>query len=1293
MIKAPHVLTLCALACVLALALSGALARAAVTHEFLPEASKKISEGVPASSGAPLAGPLSEPLSMTVDSGELFLADGHAANYRLDKFNASSGAFVSQFDQVPSLSFLHQGVAVGHASGEVYVGGDEFAGKPEGAVAVFSAAGGLLAVWKGTDTPSKAFGCFECEGTGDVAVDNSAGLTWAAGDVYVADPLHGVVDVFKPIAGGGEEYVARLEGPEPPGVLFGHTVSVAVSQSSGEVLVVDGETSTAGKSVDIFKPTVISGQYEFLGKLTGTPNGSFERVSGVSVDGGNGDIYVVEGEGRARVYQFNAAGEYLARFTGTPAGPFSQPESVAVDPASHHVYVGDHTQGSVGVVDAYGETLVIPDVAVVEPVSSLKPTSVTLRGTVNPDEAGEATCEFEYGTSTSYGQKVPCTGPVANGKLEVAVESVSITGLQPDTTYHYRLDATNKNGIPNTGECPEDCGEFTTTGPGIHGEWVSNVASTSATLNATINPHKAPTTHYFQYSTATTSGCEASPSSCTSVPAPPGGVVGSGEGDVEVTPEHAVGLLAGTTYHYRVVAVSELEPAKFEAFAGPDQTFTTQTAGAFALPDARAWEMVSPPDKLGARILPRGAAAAIQAAAVGDAITYVTNAPTEAEPQGFASGVQVLSTRGPGGWGSRDVTIPHTGPAPSGTGQGNEYRLSSSDLSLGVMQPLGAFDPLVSPEASEQTAYLVTLYLNGDVTDPCIGPSDPDPAERVSSCYRPLVTAANTPTGTEFGQEGGPTFVGATPDFSHVVLDSKETALTEGGPLRGLYEWSGGTLQLISLLPENGGPASVPTLGDRNSNARNAISADGSRVVWSAGLGEKHLYMRDTATSKTVQLDAGLVGTPLFQTASEDASRVFFTEDPSSTGKQGALYEYRVEGGELLSLTKGAEVQGAVLGASKDGHYIYFVADGVLAGNHNAAGEVAAPNANDLYVMRDGVATFIAILSSEDHPDWANGESQYLNELTARVSPSGRRLAFMSQRPLTGYDNRDALSGKPDEEVYLYDASANGGEGELICASCDPTGARPDGVEFGQLGGLLLPGANPEWPKTTWVAASIPGWTPFANGFARYQSRYLSDNGRLFFNCNDALVPQDVNGTRDVYQYEPPGVGSCTPSSQSFSERSGGCIGLISSGKSPEESAFMDASATGSRDAEGHEGGGDVFFLTASKLAPQDYDTALDVYDAHECTAASPCFPEERPKPPSCETEASCKSPPSLQPEIFGAPASATFSGIGNASPPAPGVKPNSNPKKCRKGFVKKHGRCVRKRARKAKRSARRRPK
>jgi hypothetical protein len=266
------------------------------------------------------------------------------------------------------------------------------------------------------------------------------------------------------------------------------------------------------------------------------------------------------------------------------------------------------------------------------------------------------------------------------------------------------------------------------------------------------------------------------------------------------------------------------------------------------------------------------------------------------------------------------------------------------------------------------------------------------------------------------------------------------------------------------------------------------------------------------------------------------------------------------------------------------------------------------------------------VLSSEDAPDWKA-------EGPARVSPNGQYLTFMSDRSLTGYDNRDASSSIPDEEVFLYDAAA----GRLVCASCDPTGARPEGIEYGA---KVTIGTNrltqePDWPSSSWVASQTPVWA----SAGAHQPRFLSDAGRLFFDSSDALIPQDINHNQDVYEYEPAGVGSCSPSSPTFAAASGGCVGLITSGTASGESAFVDAS----------ENGEDVFFLT-EKLVREDPDTALDVYDAHECTSASPCASIPVP-PPDCTTADACRAAPLPEPAIFGAPASATFSGAGNIAP------------------------------------------
>jgi hypothetical protein len=162
----------------------------------------------------------------------------------------------------------------------------------------------------------------------------------------------------------------------------------------------------------------------------------------------------------------------------------------------------------------------------------------------------------------------------------------------------------------------------------------------------------------------------------------------------------------------------------------------------------------------------------------------------------------------------------------------------------------------------------------------------------------------------------------------------------------------------------------------------------------------------------------------------------------------------------------------------------------------------------------------------------------------------------------------------------------------------------------------------------------------------------LSDGGRLFFNSDDALVPQDTNGTEDVYEYEPAGVGTCTTTSATYHEKSGGCVDLVSSGIGAEESAFMDAS----------ESGEDVFFMTPSELTREDVDDAYDVYDAHACTSASPC-PSQTLTAPPCTTADSCRVAPAPQPAIFGAPASATFSGVGNLAPASANAKPQPKTK------------------------------
>ncbi len=516
--------------------------------------------------------------------------------------------------------------------------------------------------------------------------------------------------------------------------------------------------------------------------------------------------------------------------------------------------------------------------------------------------------------------------------------------------------------------------------------------------------------------------------------------------------------------------------------------------------------------------------------------------------------------------------------------------------------------------------------------------------------YEALVSAGNVPPGCKFGGNGegagGVEFVDGTPDMRHVILGTNKNfgpVCLSPGVYGGTYEWSEGRLAPIGVLPDG------EVVGGGFAGVRGGLSNNGSRVVWVYG-GE--LYLRDMVSHETVPV-AGTEAEPAnFQIGDGEDSRVFYTASDGSLN----VFEVTSGSGEPLA-GKSTELVaekggvGGVIGTSEDGSYLYFV-DGDVLGD--GADHGAEKGGDNLYVEHYDSASkawapplFIALLSGEDISSWAPEGG--LVRMTSRVSPNGRYLAFMSERSLTGYENRDANSGVPDEEVFLYDADT----GRVVCASCNTTGARPVGLLEGNGTEENLVDYAKTW-QNRWFAANIPGWTTTTLTTALYQSRYLSDSGRLFFNSSDALVPGDVNGNEDVYEYEPEGVGSCQSpgygqsASDVLVESAGGCVGLISSGTSSEEAAFLDAS----------EGGGDVFFMTLSRLTPQDVDTSVDIYDAHECTVAVPCAPAPVAVPPSCATADSCKSAPALQPAVFGAPASETFAGSGNvvSSVPAPVV-------------------------------------
>ncbi len=898
----------------------------------------------------------------------------------------------------------------------------------------------------------------------------------------------------------------------------------------------------------------------------------------------------------------------------------------------------------------------------IEPAAptGLEHNAATVNAEVYPD-GFETTYQFEYGETKSYGSSIPAT-PTGIGKgqepglvQEAVPVTAALTGLKIGTTYHYRVAAVSSQGTVYE---PDQTLTTVPSAP-IDSEFVTELTSESARLHTQINPLGNDTTYYFQYGTQS---CVEQLQTCTTVRSPSGDDLGAADTD-QAGSVLLQNLSPATTYHYRVIATNILGTS-----TGEDRTFTTQATGTeVELPDNRQYELVSPAQKDGAEILGISGGGRIpeegdatQASEDGRSVTYIATAPVGGNPPGNALSTQIFSTRGAGGWSSQDISIPHKNSLDAGlVGEGEEYVRLSSDLSRAVVLPhLAAPEPSLAPEVHQEveiTNYISAhheIYVRNDLT----------------GAFRAVVTSEPLPPVV---------LEGVTPDLGSVLFEGP-SGLDPGYPAAGgLYEWTDGRTKLVSVLP-SGQPAEgtsklAAAEGTRNATAsgeeaggvRHAVSDDGIRVVWSSQggwEGKGALFTRDVTTGETVQVDAaqdgvGPSGGGVFQAASSDGTRVFFTDVNELTkgASEGGLFMFDVTSGKLMDLAPGANEGGgqneprtqSFLGSNEAGTSLYIVAPEVLTNNANWRGETATRGMRNLYLLQEAPVhsgswntTFITDGAEEGNPQKGG------NDLTAQasgVSPDGRYLAFMSAQNETGYDSHDANSGEPDMEVYLYDAVAN----KVVCASCNPTGMRPIGEYDSE--GFPRPGLDHfEVWAGKWLAASIPGWPP--DGIQRttgYQPRFLSDSGRLFFDSADALVPHDVDGKDDVYEYEPEGVGGCQPPGYGqnagvvFDRAASGCVGLISAGTGNDDSSFFDASASGN----------DVFFTTQDGLAPQDTDGVFDMYDAHVCTDSEPCVASPPSLPPACSTADSCRAAPSLQPGVFGAPASATFEGAGNVTP------------------------------------------
>ena len=894
-----------------------------------------------------------------------------------------------------------------------------------------------------------------------------------------------------------------------------------------------------------------------------------------------GDVYVDNGS------SLGVFGDTGAVVQTLGAGVFSEGMGVAVDSKTGDVFVVDGAGDKIDVfVPEPASRPMVEDVS----VESVTPQEVQLSARVNP-EGADTHYYFQYGTVDCADEPAGCTdvpaapGEDLGGGFGAQETSTTLQGLMPGSIYYYRVVAGNSLG-QGEGEQTVETFETLPSSQGLLADaraW--ELVSPAEKDGASIEPLAR-------------------------------------EGSViQASPD-------GEAITYIANGPVVAEPGGNRALE-PTQVLSTRTSSGWGAED-----MVTPHE--------RG-----EGLKLGEAGEY----------RFFSEDLALGLVQTPAASTAEPLEAPPLAP-------------ESGEKTLYVRD-----NPGLVPQASEEEAYAAARANSGFLA--------PGYAPLVSAAQ---VTAESKPgEKTRFG--GQLAFVDGTPDLAHAVFESGVPLLAGSAP--GLYESeTGGGFGLVSVLP-NGLPAGTgevggePELGDEGTNVRGAVSSDGSRVIFSStGIEEPYeiaeyhrLYLRDTLTGQTLQLNAAQgLGEPVgeesevgFQAATPDGSRVFFTDTAPLTPEAdqrpvfaandnpGDLYECEIleTAGKLSCRLKdltpnpaggSADILNMILGTSENGEQVYFVANGVLAPGakpgdctHIAQETQSASASCNLYVWENGTITFITSLSNEDSGDWGGlkGPGKEgghveprpdLADLTARVSPNGEYLAFMSQQPLTGYDNTDATDPSVrDQEVYLYQASTR----QLTCVSCNQDGASSGVLDtpFAGEGLGLVVDRRGDW-LGQYLAGSLPGWTPLGLKGATHQPRYLTDSGRLFFNSPDQLVPQASNGKEDVYEYEPNHIGSCTQTE--------GCLSLISSGTAQQESAFVEAS----------ENGDSAFFVTAQPLVAADQDTNYDLYDARVCTTTSPCVTNETSSQRPCETTQTCKpgntqtptteTPPTASPGVPG---------------------------------------------------------
>lgn len=442
---------------------------------------------------------------------------------------------------------------------------------------------GDVYVWNKDDAVVNVFdgsGSFKSQLTGftsvgsdpDLAVDNSP--TASEGNLYVK-PEFNDLEAYD----SSGNLLFTLDGSEITDTsdnAFGDGCGVAVHPTNGDLYVSSWSNSaiyrydSAGNFIETvtttlpFQPCDIAVDTDgsiyavhwnnSLRKLS--PSGVDQGIidpnnpSAVNIDTTNGHVY---SNRRGSIAEYDASGNLQFVFG---SAELTNSRGVDTNVSTGRVYATSNPSGP-HVVAVFGPGVLVPGVTTGD-ATNITPTSATLNGTINPDGV-EAFYQFEWGTDTTYGNVVPAAPvSVGDGTSDVAVME-SLTGLAPDTTYHFRLVGSNANGTNNG----QDQTFTTPPSPAVTTGEATDVTPTTARLNGTINPDNLATTYHFEYGLTPCND----PGDCPNTT--PDGNLPAGADDVPVFAD-ITGLTQNTQYHFRLVGTN----ANGTTF-GDSETFTT----------------------------------------------------------------------------------------------------------------------------------------------------------------------------------------------------------------------------------------------------------------------------------------------------------------------------------------------------------------------------------------------------------------------------------------------------------------------------------------------------------------------------------------------------------------------------------------------------------------------------------------------------------------------------------------------------------------------------------------------